>query len=53
MKRRAELRAPRGIRHFHAEPISAAKLADQFCDAMIDNLRHNVGEQKKRFAGNF
>ena len=46
-------RAPSSISSFRAQPASAEKLADRFCDEMIDNLRHNVGEQKKRMAGRF
>lgn len=48
------LHPPSNVSAFHAAPnSSAAKIADQFCDAMIDNLRFNVGEQKKRHANNF
>jgi hypothetical protein len=53
MKRRAELRPPRSVSSFHAAPATAAKIAGQFCDEMLDNLRHNVGEQKKRFSNKF
>jgi hypothetical protein len=38
------------VHALRATPTSAAKLAEQFCEAMIDNLRYNVGEQKKRLA---
>jgi hypothetical protein len=32
----------------HKPEVSAAVIADRFCDQMIQNLRHNVSESKKR-----
>ena len=47
MQRRVEMRA-RDSQEFVHKPLSASQLAQQFCNDMIENLRHNVGEQKKR-----
>jgi len=52
MMRRVEVRE-RSVIARAIEPLSASQLAQQYCEDMIDNLRHNVGEQKKRLGGKF
>jgi hypothetical protein len=50
--RRVEIRE-RNVIAKAIQPLSASQLAQQYCDDMIDNLRHNVGEQKKRLGQKF
>jgi hypothetical protein len=52
ISRRAEIRG-RDEQEKRVHPQSASQLAQQFCSDMIDTLRHNVGEQKKRFGQKF
>ncbi len=48
MKSRAEVRSACTISRKRVPEISASALTARFCDEMIQNLRHNVSESKKR-----
>ena len=50
---RSEVKAPNHMLAKAVRPISASQLAEEFCHEMIDNLRHNVAEQKKRLGHKF
>jgi hypothetical protein len=45
---RADLRSAPVVSRKRMQPVSAARLADELCQDMIQNLRHNVAEDKKR-----
>jgi len=48
MKSRVEVRSMVALSHKRAPDVSASVVTDRFCDEMIQNLRHNVSESKKR-----
>ena len=48
MKSRVEVRSVAKLSHKRVEGVSASVVTDRFCDEMIQNLRHNVSESKKR-----
>lgn len=48
MKSHAEVRSAATLRHKRVPEISVSEITDRFCDEMIQNLRRNVSESKKK-----
>jgi len=50
MSSRVEVRIVSTLSHKRVPEVRASVMTDRFCSEMMENLRHNVSESKKRRA---